>query len=212
MSSDDPNFDECLFEDGPGVLHAVEELLSLVPQIFPKDERKDPIHTVLMHPDLSHGNIMIDPNTLKITGVIDWECTNASPQWEHPYPQCLIGPDVAEEANRVEHGDTDQLRNQLWDDWEKTQLRKVFDEVAGSAPLGEDPMAPLKRQFLEALATAEQSEFWVEKWVKETREKLAAIASAKVPGIFYIFVQIIDFKPHAQASTSGCLWMSVTHV
>ncbi|KAF8800116.1 hypothetical protein BYT27DRAFT_7149112 [Phlegmacium glaucopus] len=180
MSPDDPNFDEDLFEDAPGVLHAVEELLSLIPQIFPKDTRNEPIRTVLMHPDLSHSNIMIDPETLKITGVIDWECTNASPQWEHPYPQCLIGPEVAEEANRVGLGDMDQLRNELWDDWEKTQLRKVFDEVAGPAPLAEDPLAPLKRQFLEALATAEQSEVWVERWVKETRERLAAIASARV--------------------------------
>ena len=203
MSPDDPNFDKYLFEDAPGVLHAVEELRSLVPQIFPENERNDPIRTVLMHPDLSHSNILIDPDTLKITGVIDWECTNASPQWEHPYPECLIGPDVAEEANRVELGDTDELRNELWDDWEKTQLRKVFDEVAGPAPLADNPLAPLKRQFLEALATAEQSEVLVERWVKETREGLAAIASTRVRCIFHFFLQIIDSRPFAKASTAG---------
>jgi Phosphotransferase enzyme family len=173
--------DEYLLKAAPSVLYAVQELLSLFPQIFPKDERNVPICTVLMHPDLSHNNIMIDPGTLQITGIIDWECTNASPLWEHPYPQCLIGPEVAKEANRVDLGDTDELRNELWDDWEKAQLRKVFDEVAGPAPLAENPLAPLKQQFLEALATAEMSGVLVGRWVKETREKLTVTVSSRVP-------------------------------
>lgn len=80
---------------------------------------------------------MIDFDTLKVTGIIDWECMNASPQWEHPYPRFLTGPEVEEEADRVEPGDTDRLRNNLWDNWEKMQLRAVFDEVA--EPLVEAP-------------------------------------------------------------------------
>jgi len=103
----------------------MQELGSLVPLIFPKDDKNEPYRTVLMHPDLSPNNIMIDSDTLKITGIIDWECTNASPQWEHPYPRFLTGPEVEGEADRVEPGDTDRLRNlNLWDNWEKTQLRR----------------------------------------------------------------------------------------
>jgi hypothetical protein len=156
IPSDDPNFDKDVFDDGPSILHAMQELGSLVPLMFPKDAKSEPYRTVLMHPDLSLNNIMIDSDTLKITGIIDWECTNASPQWQHPYPRFLTGPEVEEEADRVEPGDTDRLRNNLWDNWEKMQLRAVFDEVAG--PLVEGPLALLKREFLGRLAFAEQSQ------------------------------------------------------
>ena len=79
MPSNDPNFDEDLLEDGPDILHAMEGLLSLIPTIFPRNEKNDePLCTTLLHPDLSLDNIMVDPNTLKVTGIIDWECTNAS--------------------------------------------------------------------------------------------------------------------------------------
>jgi len=47
MSPDHPNLDSYLFKDAHSVLHAVEELRSLIPQIFPKDDRNDPIRTVL---------------------------------------------------------------------------------------------------------------------------------------------------------------------
>ena len=46
----------------------------------PETKKNEPLHTTLLHPDLSLNNIMVDPNTLKITGIIDWECTNASPR------------------------------------------------------------------------------------------------------------------------------------
>jgi len=136
----------------------MQELGSLVSLMFPKDAKNEPYHTVLMHPDLSLNNIMIDSDTLKITGIIDWECTNASPQWEHPYPRFLTGSEVEEEAVRVESGDTDRLWNSHWDNWEKMQLRAVFDEVAG--PPVEGPLALLKREFLGRLAFAERSQFY----------------------------------------------------
>ncbi|KAH3743997.1 hypothetical protein Pelo_14621 [Pelomyxa schiedti] len=37
---------------------------------------------VVTHSDLSGGNVLIDENTLKITGVIDWEWCCASPPGE----------------------------------------------------------------------------------------------------------------------------------
>ena len=121
MPFNDPNFDECVLKDGPDILHAMEEMIPLIPAIFPRDEKNEPFHTTLLHPDLSLNNIMVDSNTLKINGIIDWECTSASPKWEDTYPQFLAGPEVEEEPDRVEPGDTDMLRNELWDDWEKIQ-------------------------------------------------------------------------------------------
>jgi hypothetical protein len=173
MPSNDPNFDEDLFEEGPAILYAMEGMLSLLPTIFPRDEGKsEPFRTTLLHPDLSLNNIMVDPNTLKITGIIDWECTNASPQWQDTYPQFLRGPEVEKEPARVQTGDTDELRNELWEDWEKMQLRAAFDEVAG--PLMEEPLAGLKREFIYHVDAVEHTQIMVERWIKATREKIGA--------------------------------------
>ena len=79
------------------------------------------ILTTLLHSDLSLNDIMVDPNALKITGIIDWDCTNTSPKWQDTYPQFLTGPEVEEEPDRVEPVDKDGFRNEVWDDWEKMQ-------------------------------------------------------------------------------------------
>ena len=174
MPSNDPNFDKDLLKDGPDILHAMEGLLSLIPMIFPRKEKNDheSFRTTLLHPDLSLNNIMVDPNTFKVTGIIDWECTNASPQWEDTYPEFLTGPEVEQEAARVEPGDTDPCRNELWDNWEKMQLRAVFDEVAG--PLVEEPPAKLKREFMYHLGIVESTQVMVERWITATRQKIGA--------------------------------------
>jgi hypothetical protein len=112
---------------------------------------------------------MIDPDTFEITGIIDWECTNASPSWTDTYPQFLTGPEVEREASRVEPGDTDELRNELWDNWERMQLRAVFDEVAGC--LEEEPLASLKREFVDNVGAVEYSQVVVERWMEHTRSK-----------------------------------------
>jgi hypothetical protein len=41
------------------------------------------------------------------------------------------------------------LRNELWDNWEKMQLRRVFDEVAGRK---------LKREFIYSYGGAQTKE------------------------------------------------------
>ena len=113
---------------------------------------------------------MIDPRTLKVTGIVDWECTNARPQWQDQYPQFLTGPELKEEPERVEPGDTDELRNELWADWEKMRLRAVFDEVVGCRE--EVPLAELKRGFVYHLEVAEYSQVMVERWIKNTYRTL----------------------------------------
>jgi len=170
MPFEHPNFDEDLLEDGPDIIHAMDNLLTLVPKLFPTVENDKPFRTVLLHPDLSLNNIMIDPRTLKVAGIIDWECTNASPLWQDRYPQFLTGPEVEEEPARVKPGDTDELRNELWADWEKMRLRAVFDDVVGCPE--EVPLAELKREFVHHLEVAEYSQVMVERWIKDTNRTL----------------------------------------
>jgi hypothetical protein len=86
----------------------MQSIHSLVDDIFPQNKHDEPFRTNLLHPDLSL-NIMIDPSMLQVTGIIDWECTNASPLGQDTYPQFLTGPEVEKEPPRVEPGDTDEL-------------------------------------------------------------------------------------------------------
>ena len=171
MSSNDPNFNEYLLEDGLAILRVMDKLLSLsFRRSFREAKRKGSIVSALLHPDLSLSNIMIDPNTLEITGIIDWECTNASPLWQHAYPHFLTvaGPKVEKVPPRVEPGDTDEVRNEHCDDWEKMQLRAVFDEVV--EPLAEEPLSRLKSEFMCSLDTAEISQVMAERCIEETRK------------------------------------------
>jgi Ser/Thr protein kinase RdoA (MazF antagonist) len=41
----------------------------------------DPFIFRFCHGDLHHRNILIDPRTGKITGIIDWECAGFRPGW-----------------------------------------------------------------------------------------------------------------------------------
>ena len=170
MTSNDPNSNEYLLEDGLAILRVMDELLSLVPTIFLRGEKEGSIVSALLHPDLSLSNIMIDPNTLEIIGIIDWECTNASPLWQHAYPHFLTvaGPKVEKVPPRVKPGDTDEVRNEHCDDWEKMQLRAVFDEVV--EPLAEEPLSRFKSEFMCSLDTAEISQVMAERCIEETRK------------------------------------------
>jgi hypothetical protein len=174
MSPNDPNFNQDLLEDGPAILRVMDELLSLVPTIFPQGKKEGSFVSALLHPDLSLSNIMIDPNTLEITGIIDWECTNASPLWQHAYPYFLTGPKVEKAPPRVEPGDTDEVRNENWENWEKMQLRAVFDEVV--EPLGEEPLSKLQSEFMRSLDMAEISQVMAGRLIEEIRKMLEASA------------------------------------
>lgn len=87
---------------------------------------------------------------------------------ESEMARCLS--DHEEEPARVEPGDDDLLRNELWDNWEKVQLRRIFDEVAG--PLVEEPLAKSKREFTYHVDMVDMAQIMVERWIKETRENL----------------------------------------
>ena len=104
---------------------------------------------------------MINPDTLKISGIIDWECINAIPKWQDTYPQFLTGSELEKEPARVEPGDEDLVQNEHWDDWEKMQLRRVF--------LVEDHLAKLKREFVGQIEIVEITQPMVKRWIEERK-------------------------------------------
>lgn len=86
----DTDDDEDLREDAPDIEEATKKLQALIPALFPNITPKSQF--ILRHHDLNHSNIMLDPKTLKITGIVDWESIATVSPWQDTYPDFLRGP------------------------------------------------------------------------------------------------------------------------
>ncbi|CAM5998866.1 unnamed protein product [Sphagnum balticum] len=61
------------------MLELLDKYLKLTPAMVPPPTPDDIDASALWHPDLHLDNLFIDPNTLQITSVIDWQSTTAAP-------------------------------------------------------------------------------------------------------------------------------------
>ncbi|RPA96361.1 hypothetical protein L873DRAFT_1694551 [Choiromyces venosus 120613-1] len=170
-TEDAADYDKDLAEDAPDIVHATHKLQDLLPSIFcrpstPLGASPDPPkgEFVLYHHDLSLSNVIVDPATCKVTGIVDWECVGIVPTWGGTYPQFLVGPEVDEEPEALADGETDKCLLKMWDDWDKMQLRKVFDGVLGQCR--DSGMQKLKREFRMQLYTLGFSVRFVERWLR----------------------------------------------
>ena len=73
--------DEELADDQDEVLKTCNDLKVLIPDYFSPLGSGKEINT-LYHSDLSDRNIIVDPNTYCITGIVDWESVSICPSWE----------------------------------------------------------------------------------------------------------------------------------
>jgi aminoglycoside phosphotransferase (APT) family kinase protein len=124
------------FED---TISAYESLLSVLPIFFPP-EASDAEAFSLFHDDISTNNILIDPTTHRITGIVDWECVSLQPLWEVVrVPQLLEGPEVddgspiPDVASPPEEG-ADDFHTELRERHEQMLLRRIFYEEMGGKP------------------------------------------------------------------------------
>ncbi|CUS10384.1 unnamed protein product [Tuber aestivum] len=135
--------DDDLAEDAPEIQETIQQLLEILPSIFSEDMQTEEF--TLRHHNLNRSNVMVDCMTLEITGILDWEC---------PEPLAF--------------GDTDECRVRRWEKWEKTKLRKIFDQAAGSGA-NNDKDACDKRGFRERLDLLEFSTKMVRDWIVKYR-------------------------------------------
>jgi hypothetical protein len=140
---------EDLAEDAPDIESVRRELQNVITSLFTSSSTT----FALCHHDLSLSNIIIDPITYGVTGIVDWECIGVIPSWQDPYPQFLTGPEVDKEPEPLAEGNTDELRVELWEDW--MQLRNVFAGVAEQCSGHESDN--FKREFREQLDLVEAS-------------------------------------------------------
>ncbi|RPA88715.1 hypothetical protein L873DRAFT_1824142 [Choiromyces venosus 120613-1] len=170
-TEDAADYDKDLAEDVPDIVHATHKLQDLLPSIFcrpstPLGASPDPPkgEFVLYHHDLSLSNVIVDPATYKVTGIVDWECVGIITTWGDTYPQFLVGPEADEEPEALADGETDKCLLKMWDDWDKMQLRKMFDTVLGQCR--DSGMQELKREFSMQLYMLGFSVRFVERWLK----------------------------------------------
>ena len=76
----DPGYDSDLEDEAPEMKNLCHRYLELIPQIFAEETSENQF--VLHHHDLNAANILVYPETFKITGIVDWEMTCVVPQWK----------------------------------------------------------------------------------------------------------------------------------
>ena len=117
--------DEDLVEDQEKVLDICHTLKELVPLYFPTFKVKE--RNLLYHDDLSARNILINPESFRITGILDWESVSIRPAWEcYDYPYFLKGIECTKPPPKGTPGiDEDDLID-MRQEWEKVRLRFIY--------------------------------------------------------------------------------------
>ncbi|KKZ60355.1 hypothetical protein EMCG_04913 [[Emmonsia] crescens] len=84
-------------------LAALEYYLQILPLLLPEEPALT--QGYLWHDDLHHDNIFIDPETLQIVGIIDWQSIQVTPLFDHCLDPCFLdyqGLDVGDNLQRPE--------------------------------------------------------------------------------------------------------------
>jgi hypothetical protein len=165
---------------------AYKSLLSILPTFFPPD-LSTPESFSLYHADISTDNILVDPNTHRITGIVDWECVSLEPSWKVVrFPQLLDGPEVDdgspipvvppppdESASDFDKESRDRL--------EKMLLRRIFYEEVGGKPDhgSRERLFEIKVQQVEIRPTI------VSSWVNKVQEGLDPIPTKIEANTFF---------------------------
>jgi aminoglycoside phosphotransferase (APT) family kinase protein len=143
-ASKDDEYDEDDISEFEDMIGAYESLLSALPIFFPSDS-SDAETFSLFHDDISINNILVDPTTYRITGIVDWECVSLQPLWEVArVPKLLEGPEVLEFHGYSQIPDTppppepgaDAVQKEQREALEQMLLRRIFyDETGGNSKL-----------------------------------------------------------------------------
>ena len=67
-------------EEAPELEKLTLDFRDVLPEVFPDSEEIYPY--ILYHQDLSLASILVNPDTFKITGIIDWEKIQVVPEWK----------------------------------------------------------------------------------------------------------------------------------
>lgn len=174
--------DEELAPHQDEILEICNKLIEIIPDWFSPVDNGKSMYT-LFHDDLTDRNIIVDPTTYCITGIVDWESVCIRPPWEtYTYPEILRGRDPGpREPPPATGSDTEDFSTNDWrNDYDKTRLRKVYLEHLQSMgkglngiplihPIDDD--VKYKRWFARLLADIEPWWTGTKHWIPRLRSK-----------------------------------------
>lgn len=177
--------DEQLNKDKAEMLQVFDKLDKVTPHIFSDSDETEDLK-VLWHGDLSKLNILVDPITFKIKGVVDWESVSIVPAWEvnHGTPRFLRGAEVEEPpplGSLPEEDEADLV--EIRKDWDLGLLREAYTEIVG--PLFDTTAVPdrrlrRKRKLSASLAIFEDVWRRTKTWLENTLEDISPEGFVKV--------------------------------
>lgn len=101
-----------------------------LPSVFPEDEAN--WSNVIYHHDLNSSNILVDPETFVVTGIVDWEMINVVPAWRAAeHPRFIQESDPFEDEDEPpipeSYDDEEDIAVYTRDRWDYRLLRNHWD-------------------------------------------------------------------------------------
>jgi len=173
----DDEYDSDLAEESPAMTSLCHEYLKILPALFA--EEQNGLSCMLDHSDLNPANILVNPETFDITGIVDWEMVNVVPHWkaeDHPVFMQDIEPFAEEEPPIPSYDDEEDCAVYARDRWDNRLLRRHWDDTMESLrsvakndvhALEDAVKSNLKRENLQQIQNL--SDMWnrAQRWLKE---------------------------------------------
>lgn len=158
-------------KEAPDIETECHRYLQIIPTIFRNEEDSS---YRLHHADLTLANILVDPESFEITGIVDWELINIVPSWKaSDYPVFLqdIEPQDEEEPPIPSYEDEEDLAVYTRDQWDHKILRRHYDAVMERLQVAEEnsnkaAAAKKKREFRSEIQNLSDNISWAQDWLE----------------------------------------------
>ena len=169
----DDDYDSDFEDDALKMKPLCQEYLDILPSVF-EEEENGPY--VLHHHDLNLANIIVDPETFDIRGIIDWEMVNVVPMWKatsHPKFLVFIKPFPEETSAPPTPSYEDEEDSAVYtrDRWDYQLLRDRWDATmkrldGDMKKLPDLGKAEIKNGCLEDIPNLTGMYRWAEIWLE----------------------------------------------
>lgn len=184
-------------QEAPNMEDLCHRFLDILPSICQHEDSER--GSILQHHDLNASNILVDPDSYKITGIVDWEMTCVVPSWmasAHPVflqdIDLFTGDEAKPPIPSYEHehdddiDDDDEVAIRKRDRWESKYLRDHFDITMKALvaddqtfPAGDDWEAETKRNFKLMAWELTENMAWSARWLEDYHAGIGGLEGSK---------------------------------